>query len=131
MKNLSWRIFLFCFLALGVHADTDFDVGTPVEVLWGGTWYKAKVIGLEGGKWKISYDGYGSNWDQVVGADRIRARGASATGGHATTAQAVAKTDFDFPARPTDKRAGLEGVYLRVQSYSFNGRLSITNEGWF
>lgn len=48
--------------------------GQAVEVLYAGQWYPARVI--EGpdnsGTCKISYDGYGSNWDEWVNAQRLR-----------------------------------------------------------
>jgi len=49
--------------------------GSTVSVYYAGQWYPAKV--LEGpdkmGTCKISYDGYGSNWDEWVSAKRMRA----------------------------------------------------------
>ena len=51
-----------------------FNVGDPVEVKWKGTWYPASVLSRKGGKYKIHYDGYGSNWDEWVGNGRIKAK---------------------------------------------------------
>ncbi len=36
-----------------------------------------------------------------------------------------------FPEVPAGKTAGLEGAYLRTTSSFFNGRISLTQEGWF
>lgn len=48
--------------------------GQAVSVLYAGQWHPAKV--LEGpdsmGTCKVSYDGYGSNWDEWVSAQRMR-----------------------------------------------------------
>lgn len=48
--------------------------GRPISVLYGGEWYPAKV--LDGpdrmGTCLVSYDGYGSNWDEWVNAARMR-----------------------------------------------------------
>ncbi|WP_037083140.1 agenet domain-containing protein [Pseudoxanthomonas sp. J35] len=48
--------------------------GKAVSVLYAGTWYPAKV--LDGpdrmGTCLVSYDGYGSNWDEWVSAQRMR-----------------------------------------------------------
>ena len=49
-------------------------VGDKAQVLWGGKWWSAKVIGVNkaGNRCKIHYKGYGSNWDEWVGPNRIR-----------------------------------------------------------
>lgn len=52
----------------------NFSEGTPVSVLWKGSWYKATVVKTSGNQWYIHYDGYGNNWDEWVGQDRIRSR---------------------------------------------------------
>lgn len=48
--------------------------GQAVSVLYAGTWYPAKI--LDGpdpmGTCLVSYDGYGSNWDEWVNISRIR-----------------------------------------------------------
>lgn len=54
-------------------AAGSWQVGNVVEVLWNGAWYKAKILEIKDGKYKITYDGYGSSWDEFVGPDRIRA----------------------------------------------------------
>lgn len=123
-------LILVCLLPLCASA-ADFKVGDPVEVLWSGTWYKAKVTALEGGKWKISYEGYGSSWDEVVGPERIRARPAPTAAAAGGKSAAPAPKTYAFPERPAGKKAGLEGAYLRVESWYFNGSLSLTNQGWF
>ncbi|QDX81659.1 hypothetical protein B9N43_10580 [Denitratisoma sp. DHT3] len=55
--------------------------GKAVSVRYAGTWYPAKV--LRGpdktGTCLVSYDGFGSNWDEWVGADRMRPATQSAT----------------------------------------------------
>ncbi len=50
-----------------------FKVGDAVEVNWKGSWYKASVLAVKGGKTKIHYDGYDNSWDEWVGPSRIRA----------------------------------------------------------
>ena len=48
-------------------------VGDAVEVLWGGSYWPAKVTSRGGGgRFAIHYDGYGSEWDETVGPDRLR-----------------------------------------------------------
>ena len=44
---------------------------------------------------------------------------------------AAAPKTYAFPEAPVGKTAGLEGAYLRVTSSFWNGRISLTHEGWF
>lgn len=49
--------------------------GTPVEVEWHGRWWPAILLERRGNDhWLVHYEGYGENWDEVVGPDRIRER---------------------------------------------------------
>lgn len=43
-----------------------------VMVEWHGTWYAAEVLRRSGARHYIHYTGYGANWDEWVGPDRIR-----------------------------------------------------------
>lgn len=47
-------------------------VGDKAEVLWKGKWYPAKVMKVKGDECYIHYNGYGNNWDEWVGPDRIK-----------------------------------------------------------
>ena len=47
-----------------------------LEVMWQGRWYGATVLETKGELFKVRYDGYGSEWDEWVGPDRVRERGA-------------------------------------------------------
>jgi len=51
-----------------------YRLGDAVQVLWKGRWYAATVIQIGQNKVKIHYDGYGNNWDEWVGSNRIRYR---------------------------------------------------------
>ena len=42
------------------------------EVEWHGTWYPAQVLEEKDGKFYIKYDGYGDNWNEWVGKERIK-----------------------------------------------------------
>jgi hypothetical protein len=44
----------------------------PVEVEWGGSWYAAEVLQVNGGSSLIHYTGWASSWDEWVPAGRIR-----------------------------------------------------------
>jgi len=72
--------------------------GQAVSVLYGGDWYFAKV--LDGpdrmGTCLVSYDGYGSNWDEWINAKRMRsvaARQAQTVSTDLATAPASAGSD--------------------------------------
>jgi hypothetical protein len=46
-----------------------------VDVEWHGSWWPAVVVEKRGRRrWLVRYDGYGSEWDEVVGPDRVRER---------------------------------------------------------
>jgi hypothetical protein len=45
---------------------------TKCEVFWSTTWFPAEVLDTKDGKYYIKYDGYGDNWNEWVGLDRIR-----------------------------------------------------------
>jgi hypothetical protein len=47
-------------------------VGDKIQVEWGGHYYPATVLALqEANLVRIHYEGYGPEWDEVVGPDRI------------------------------------------------------------
>jgi len=49
-------------------------VGTKTQVKWKGAWYKSTVLRVKSRKVLISYDGYGSNWNEWVAQGRIKCR---------------------------------------------------------
>ena len=51
---------------------TQYRVGEKVEVEWQKKWYPAKVLEVKGGSHFITYEGYGSEWDEWVSSKRIR-----------------------------------------------------------
>lgn len=82
LTRTPWAI-AFLALTLGSHpAPAEVEPameplcvkGRSISVLYAGAWYPAKV--LDGpdamGTCLISYDGYGSNWDEWVNASRMR-----------------------------------------------------------
>jgi hypothetical protein len=53
--------------------------GSAVVVEWSGKWWDAHVLEVIGeNAWQIHYDGWASNWNEVVGPDRIRDRSQAA-----------------------------------------------------
>lgn len=69
--------------ALPATAEPLCSVGDKGQVLWKGSWYPAKVTNVNDDQSKcyIRYDGYGSNWDEWVSADRYRKAGGAAPSG--------------------------------------------------
>lgn len=51
---------------------TQYRIGEKVEVEWQKKWYPAKVLEVKGGSHFITYEGYGSEWDEWVSSKRIR-----------------------------------------------------------
>lgn len=104
-------------------------VGDRVEALSYGKWYGARIIEAEPARWKVTYDGYSSSSDEWVNVDRIRAPGAKTEGGSDKTGKAV--ETYAFPARPAGAKAGIEGAFLRVETFYSGSSLSLSNQGWF
>ena len=50
------------------------QAGGKVEALWHGKWWPASVLQSVKGKTLIHYDGYGAEWDEWVGTDRLRSQ---------------------------------------------------------
>lgn len=72
-----------CAFAAPVWAQTPVcSVGDKAEVLWKGKWYGARVNRVNETQTQcfIRYDGYGSEWDEWVGADRIKVAGRAMPG---------------------------------------------------
>lgn len=47
-------------------------VGDVVDIMWKGKWYPGKVIEVvEKDRYKVHYDGYGSEYDEVVTPERL------------------------------------------------------------
>ena len=55
-----------------VDFSAELPAGTPVMVNWQGEWYPATVLKSRGARYYINYDGWGANFDEWVGPDRIR-----------------------------------------------------------
>lgn len=50
----------------------DYKKGSKVEIKWNNTWYKGSVVDVKDGKYKVTYEGWTSLWDEWVGTDRVR-----------------------------------------------------------
>lgn len=62
------------------RSEADQQSQETVMVEWRNTWYPAKILKTENGKSFIHYEGYGSNWDEWVTPNRIRAGTSDRTG---------------------------------------------------
>jgi hypothetical protein len=68
-------------------------IGSAVVVQWGAQWWDAHVIETPAPNvWKVHYDGWSDQWDELVGPDRIRDRSAAAGLTRGTKPKAVAVT---------------------------------------
>src|SRR5262245_46730892 len=55
--------------------STSRSTTEEVEVEWRGAWWPALVLERhDGNRWLVHYEGYGKDWDEVVGPERIRER---------------------------------------------------------
>ncbi len=76
MKKILLSLIVLTLFTLPQWAEAKAlcSVGDKAQVLWGGKWWPATVLAVNpsGNKCKIHYKGYGSNWDEWVGAGRIK-----------------------------------------------------------
>ena len=61
------------------NSSSKYSVGSKVEILWSGSWYKGEILEVNNGKYKIHYDGYGSNWDEWVTSERLKTQSGTTT----------------------------------------------------
>jgi len=47
-------------------------VGSSVKVQWDGKWYPARVLAVDGARTQVHYEGFGAEWDEWVGPERMR-----------------------------------------------------------
>lgn len=139
-------------LPLSALGETTLKPGDKIEISGSATrWYPGEVIEVSGDKVKIRYDGYGSIWDEWMTPDKLRPRAiveptkpepavatpapaAPGTIAAGATNAAVAQTGAlarPFPARAADAIAGLDGAWLRTESFFWGNSLSLTNHVWF
>ena len=54
------------------RAHLPFGVGEPVDVLWGASWWDARVLAVRGDLLYITYVGWSAMWDEWVPLARVR-----------------------------------------------------------
>lgn len=50
----------------------SYKVGAKVEAEWNEKWYPARILQVKGGAHLVSYDGFGSEWDEWIPSSRVR-----------------------------------------------------------
>jgi hypothetical protein len=48
-----------------------FRVGDAVRILWRGKWYQGRILDVSNNRYKITYIGYDSSWDEWVESARV------------------------------------------------------------
>lgn len=100
MKKMT-TILMAVLLTLQLLAQ-DYKKGTKVEILWSGSWYKGSIIEVKDKQYKITYEGWSSNWDEWVSKDRLRLPGTKATPAAAATKTTTdANTGFAVTEKAT------------------------------
>jgi hypothetical protein len=66
MKKLLVLVLLFIGIQIASYSQGK------CEVLWNNAWYPAIILESTETSWKVHYDGYGAEWDEWVGKDRIK-----------------------------------------------------------
>lgn len=65
----------------GEKSSPTWDAKDEVDVEWRGRWWPATVLERRSSeRYLVHYDGYGEEWDEVVGPERIRLRTVDAGG---------------------------------------------------
>lgn len=53
-------------------AKAGFKKDEKVSILWKEKWYPGKILEVKGDKYKVSYDGFGAEWNEEVGLERLK-----------------------------------------------------------
>jgi len=75
IKTVPFLLILGFTLFAGIceaNSASTCSRGQNLEVLWHDKWYAAYAIKGKGDQCYIHYDGYGNNWDEWVGPERMR-----------------------------------------------------------
>lgn len=67
------RLFLLLsFFISNLLPAQDYKPESKVEIEWSGAWYKGSILEVKDDKYKITYQGYSSSWDELVNKERLR-----------------------------------------------------------
>jgi hypothetical protein len=75
-------------------------VGEKAEVSWSGGWYKATILEIGEGRYRIRYDGWGSEWDEWVTPSRMRLAGGGTVAAPPAAPRPTAPANPAPPATP-------------------------------
>jgi uncharacterized protein (TIGR02145 family) len=72
MKTLKSTItFTFLFFAQTLFSQT-YKAGDKVQIKWENNWYSGKIEEIKNDKYLISYDGFDTSWNEIVGEERLK-----------------------------------------------------------
>jgi hypothetical protein len=54
--------------------NATYSAGDAVDILWNSSWWAGRIKKKDGKRYRIGYDGYGTQWDEWVTAERLRPR---------------------------------------------------------
>ena len=64
---------LIVFLLISTEIfSQSYHVSDAVNIEWNGKWFPGKILEVQNDKYKISYDGYGAEWNETVTASRLK-----------------------------------------------------------
>ncbi len=132
MHMIRNTLALALIIAAQAWAAPAWKAGDKLEIKWGSSWYQGEVLEVDGERYKVRYNGYGSRWDEWTGADRLRARAVSASGATPSPPKAgvASASAYTFPAAPAGA-GGLDGAWLRTESFFMGTSLTLNNHVWF
>lgn len=64
------------------------------EVEWNGAWYPAEILRKEGNRYLIHYHGWGGEWDEWIGSNRLRKRRQGSQGRRGSQSASVQSAQF-------------------------------------
>ncbi|MES2296590.1 MAG: hypothetical protein V4582_06080 [Pseudomonadota bacterium] len=72
-KSVSMLVSALVLVGLSAPAFAELCVqGRKTEVYWKGEWYKATITQGEATRCRVTYEGYGSEWDEWIGPERMK-----------------------------------------------------------
>ena len=91
-----------------------------VEVFWGGQWWAAEVLETRAGLQRIHYTGWGAEWDEWVGPERVRVAAAPSASRPLRSARVGQKIEVEWHGSyfPAEVRQIKNGFYkIRYTGY--------------
>lgn len=98
-------------------AAAAFKPGDRVEGKTFGMWFKGAVAAVADGKVKVKFD---DGTEETLAPELVRPDAESVPAAAPATA-----------ARPAGAKTGIEGAYLRVESFFMGNSLTLSNQAWF